>query len=73
MLPVLFYKKCISPLLPNVCKFYPSCSSYMMDAIKKRGLVGVCLGIYRILRCNPISKGGYDPVKGRKRDYRWLY
>ncbi len=46
------------------CKFYPTCSEYTKQAIKKYGaLKGSFLGIYRILRCNPLSKGGYDPLK----------
>ena len=46
------------------CKYYPTCSNYCIDAINKYGVFkGVFLGIKRILRCNPFSKGGYDPVK----------
>ena len=46
------------------CKFYPTCSEYTKQAIQKYGaLKGTILGIYRILRCNPFSKGGYDPLK----------
>lgn len=46
------------------CKFYPSCSNYMLEALEKHGVVkGSFLGIKRILKCNPFSKGGYDPVK----------
>lgn len=46
------------------CKFYPSCSNYMIDAINSYGVFkGIYLGIKRIIRCNPFSKGGYDPVK----------
>lgn len=61
---VRFYKQCINPLLPNSCKYVPSCSAYMMQAVEKRGVFrGVPLGLYRILRCNPFSKGGFDPVK----------
>lgn len=46
------------------CKFYPSCSEYMKQAIEKYGTIkGVKLGIWRFLRCNPFSKGGYDPLK----------
>ena len=46
------------------CKYCPSCSNYMIDAINKYGsLKGIFIGIKRILRCNPFSKGGYDPVK----------
>ena len=59
-----FYQKYISPGLGNHCKFYPTCSEYTKQAIKKYGtLKGTILGIYRFLRCNPFSKGGYDPLK----------
>ena len=62
-----FYQKHISLWLQskNVkCKFYPTCSDYTKQAIEKYGaLRGTILGIYRILRCNPFSKGGYDPLK----------
>ena len=61
------YKKAISPIFSffNVkCKFYPSCSEYTMQAIQKYGsLKGLYIGFKRILRCNPWSKGGYDPLK----------
>ncbi|MBI4723135.1 MAG: membrane protein insertion efficiency factor YidD [Candidatus Stahlbacteria bacterium] len=57
------YQKFLSPFLPIGCRFYPSCSSYMMEAIKKYGsLKGLGLGTLRILRCNPWTRGGYDPV-----------
>lgn len=60
---ITIYQKCISPVLPRSCKFYPSCSQYMKDAIEKYGVIkGIILGIWRILRCNPLSAGGYDPV-----------
>jgi hypothetical protein len=46
------------------CRFHPSCSQYMYEAMEKRGVIkGLFLGVWRILRCNPWSKGGYDPVK----------
>ena len=46
------------------CKFYPTCSEYSKQAIEKYGVIkGSMLGLYRILRCNPFSKGGYDPLK----------
>jgi len=58
------YQKYISPIFGKHCKFYPSCSEYTKQAIEKYGLFkGSFLGIKRIIRCNPFSKGGYDPVK----------
>jgi len=57
------YKKWVSPMLGERCRFYPSCSEYAYEAIEKYGLLkGVALGAYRLLRCNPFCKGGYDPV-----------
>lgn len=61
---VRFYQKYISPQLPPSCKYIPSCSEYAVEAIGKYGAVkGTLLAAWRILRCNPFSKGGYDPVK----------
>ncbi len=58
------YQKHISPFLSNKCKYYPSCSEYMKQAVLKYGFFkGFFLGVKRIIRCNPFSKGGYDPVK----------
>jgi len=58
------YQKFISPVLPPSCRFYPSCSQYGIEAITKYGAVkGSIMTIWRILRCNPFSKGGYDPVR----------
>ena len=61
------YKKNISPVLSDKgynCKFYPTCSEYTIQAIEKYGcLKGSFLGIKRIMKCNPFSKGGYDPLK----------
>ena len=52
-----------SKYTPKVCRFYPTCSNYMIEAVEKFGLVrGVLLGVKRILRCHPFSSGGYDPV-----------
>ena len=57
------YQGLISPLLPPSCRFSPSCSHYGIQALQKHGLIrGTYLTINRILRCNPWSKGGYDPV-----------
>lgn len=60
--PVRFYKKFISPLFPPSCRFHPTCSQYMIDAINLHGAKGVLMGIARILRCNPLCKGGIDYV-----------
>ncbi len=57
------YKKYISPALPNACRFSPTCSEYAMQALEEWGVIrGLGLAIWRILRCNPLCKGGYDPV-----------
>lgn len=59
-----FYKKFISPALPDSCRFYPTCSEYAVAAVEKYGVLkGSIKSIYRIIRCNPFNKGGYDPVK----------
>lgn len=61
---IKLYQRVISPLLPRTCRFYPTCSNYAIEALIKKGLVkGVMLSLWRILRCNPFSKGGYDPVR----------
>ena len=58
------YKKAISPLLPPSCRFYPTCSNYAIQALERYGIIkGSIKALYRILRCNPFNKGGYDPVK----------
>lgn len=71
---ILVYKKVISPVLPNSCKFTPSCSSYMLIAIKKHGILrGFLMGTKRVLRCNPKAKGGFDPVpENIKGDVKWI-
>lgn len=64
LLLIRFYRKYISPLKPPCCIYNPTCSEYAIDAINKYGaLKGSFMAIKRILRCNPFSKGGYDPVK----------
>ncbi len=65
LLMVLFrvYKLVISPWLPNACRFYPTCSEYALMAVRKHGAIkGLVLAIKRVLRCNPLFRGGYDPV-----------
>ena len=60
---VRFYQKEISPAFPACCRFQPTCSQYAIEAIEKHGpWKGLGLAVWRILRCNPFCKGGYDPV-----------
>ncbi len=62
------YQKYISPLKKPCCRFVPSCSSYAIEAFEKRGFfVGFFLTVWRVLRCNPFCKGGYDPVPEKKK------
>ncbi len=57
------YQKLISPLFPPTCRFYPTCSSYFIQALQKYGAIkGSYLGIRRLLRCHPWNDGGYDPI-----------
>lgn len=67
---IRFYRKCISPLKPPCCRFTPTCSAYALEAFQKRGFfVGTALTVWRLLRCNPFSKGGYDPVP----EHGWVH
>ena len=60
---IRFYQKYISPYKGTMCPYVPSCSQYGLEAIEKYGVIkGGLLAAWRILRCNPFSKGGYDPV-----------
>ncbi len=60
---VQFYRYALSPLKPSTCRFYPTCSMYMLQALRRYGpLKGSYLGIKRILKCHPFHKGGYDPL-----------
>jgi len=74
LLPVYFYKGVVSPVLPNVCIYRPSCSTYMVEAVKRHGLFkGSRLGAWRILRCAPWGKGGVDLVPDNpKGPMKWL-
>lgn len=57
------YQLFISPVLPPSCRFVPTCSTYMIEAVEKYGVIrGGWLGIRRVLRCHPFSRGGYDPL-----------
>ncbi|MBU0482118.1 MAG: membrane protein insertion efficiency factor YidD [Proteobacteria bacterium] len=61
---VRLYQIAISPLLPQSCRFFPTCSQYAIDAIELHGSSrGIYLAIRRILRCHPFNRGGYDPVR----------
>jgi len=58
------YKRFISPLLPSACRFHPTCSEYMLEAVNKYGAVrGIWMGARRLLRCHPFHEGGFDPVR----------
>jgi len=69
IMPIHFYQKFISPYYPARCRFYPSCSSYAIQAIELHGpWKGLYLAVKRILRCHPGNPGGFDPVPPRKSD-----
>lgn len=74
ILLILIYKKVISPLFPASCIYTPSCSTYMLQAINKHGLIrGFFMGFKRILKCNAFAKGGLDPVpENIKGEMRWI-
>jgi hypothetical protein len=58
------YKWALSPLLPSACRYYPTCSDYMRQAVEKYGTVrGVWMGVKRVARCHPFHRGGLDPVR----------
>ena len=68
---IRLYQKFISPIKPACCRFTPTCSQYAVEAFTKRGFfVGFALTVWRILRCNPFSKGGHDPVPEKKKRRR---
>lgn len=67
LLPIRFYRRFISPLLPPTCRFTPSCSTYAMQALQTHGaLRGTWLTVRRVGRCHPFNPGGYDPVPPRR-------
>ena len=62
--PIQGYRRVVSPLLPARCKFAPSCSTYAVQAVRRFGIVrGMLLAGWRLLRCNPWSHGGFDPIE----------
>jgi putative membrane protein insertion efficiency factor len=65
--PIRVYQRVISPLLPRRCKYHPTCSAYAVDAVREFGILrGLVLAGWRLLRCNPWSHGGYDPVAAQR-------
>jgi putative membrane protein insertion efficiency factor len=65
--PIRLYQRVISPALPRRCKYHPSCSAYAVQAIRSYGILrGVVLAGWRLLRCNPWSHGGFDPVEQQR-------
>jgi putative membrane protein insertion efficiency factor len=65
--PILFYRRFVSPGLPRRCKYEPTCSAYAAQAIGEYGILrGLLLAAWRLLRCNPWSHGGFDPVSDQR-------
>ena len=66
-LPIVLYQRLISPAIPRRCKYEPTCSRYALEAIREYGILrGLVLAGWRLLRCNPWSLGGYDPVEAQR-------
>lgn len=72
VLPIRAYQRWISPWTPAMCRFRPTCSQYAVEAVEHHGILkGTLLATWRLLRCHPFSKGGWDPVPGTaERSYR---
>ena len=67
VLPIRLYQRLLSPLLGQRCRYYPSCSEYAAQAISRFGILrGLVLAGWRLLRCNPLSDGGFDPVEDQR-------
>ena len=65
--PIRLYQTVISPALPRRCKYEPTCSMYAVQAIRRFGILrGLVLAVWRLLRCNPFSHGGFDPVEAQR-------
>ena len=70
MKAIIFYQKHLSK---HTCLYQPTCSQYTLECINNHGVIaGIFMGVWRIVRCNPFSKGGYDPAPERNRKKRWL-
>ncbi len=66
-LPIRGYRRWLSPALPQRCRYYPTCSAYAVQAIEEYGMIrGLVLAVWRVLRCNPWSHGGVDPVDAQR-------
>ncbi len=67
LLPLRVYQRAISPLLGPRCKYYPTCSAYAVQAVEEYGILrGSLLAGWRVLRCNPWSHGGFDPIEAQR-------
>lgn len=65
--PIVLYQRVISPALPRRCRYEPTCSAYAVQALRDFGILrGLVLAVWRVLRCNPFSHGGYDPVEDQR-------
>ena len=65
---IRFYRRAVSPLFPPRCRYIPTCSQYGEEAVERYGaLLGGVLALWRVLRCNPFSRGGYDPVPEKRK------
>jgi putative membrane protein insertion efficiency factor len=65
--PLRLYRRFVSPALPRRCKYHPTCSAYAEQAIRELGVLrGSVLAAWRLLRCNPFTRGGYDPVAAQR-------
>jgi putative membrane protein insertion efficiency factor len=65
--PIVLYRRVISPALPRRCRYEPTCSAYAVEALQEFGILrGLVLATWRLLRCNPFSHGGYDPVQAQR-------
>ena len=65
--PIVVYQRVISPALPRRCRYEPTCSAYAVQALQQFGILrGLVLATWRVLRCNPFSHGGYDPIEAQR-------